>query len=68
MCDKVTEEHIHRVLAVKGVTVSDFGGKSINVSDDKSTLYPQLTNERSNALKRWYADLKLRGENDILNF
>ena len=68
ICDKVTETHIHSVLAVKGVSVSDFGGKSINVSDEKSQIYTALVNERSSALKRWYSDLKQRGENDILNF
>ena len=68
ICDKVTEANIHSVLAVKGVSVSDFGGKSINVSDEKSQIYTALVNERSSALKRWYSDLKQRGENDILNF
>ncbi len=36
VCEKVNEKNIHTVLAVKGVQVSDFGGKSLNVSDEKS--------------------------------
>jgi hypothetical protein len=54
MCDRVTEDQIHSAVTVKGVSVSDYGGKSINASDEKTTLLTELVHERSTALNRWY--------------
>ena len=65
MCERVTEQDIHRVLAVKGARVSEFGGRSLNAADDHSSLFPELKHERCHQLEKWYAKTKLAGENDI---
>ena len=67
-CDQITDKQIHSAVAVKNVTVSDFGGKSINVSDKDSKIYASLVNQQTTSLKRWYSDLQQKGENDLLNF
>lgn len=46
MCERITENDIHRVLAVKGARVSEYGGKSLNAADDHSSLFLDLNHDR----------------------
>jgi hypothetical protein len=46
MCERITENDIHRVIAVKGARVSEYGGKSLNAADDHSSLFLELNHER----------------------
>lgn len=48
MCDRITEENMHRIVAVKGARVSEFGGRSLNAADDHSSLFTDLNHERCN--------------------
>ena len=57
-CNRITEQHIHSVVVFKGVSVSDYSGKSLNFSDKESKISTEIVNERTSALKRWYSDLK----------
>jgi len=50
MCDRVTTDDLHKVLAVKGARVSEFGGRSLNAADDHSSLFPALNHERCRQL------------------
>lgn len=65
MCDRITTDDIHKIIAVKGARVSEFGGKSLNAADDHSSLFPELNHDRCRALLRWYRDLKESGKNEI---
>lgn len=66
MCDRVGNDDIGKVLAVKGARVSEFGGKSLNAADDHSTLFPELNHERCKQLNKWYADLSASGNSEPL--
>lgn len=68
MCDRITNDDIHKVVAVKGARVSEFGGKSLNAADDHSTLFPELNHERCRQLLKWYTELRNKGQSDISNF
>jgi replication factor A1 len=68
MCERVTNDDLHKVLAVKGARVSEFGGKSLNAADDHSSLFPDLNHDRCKSLLRWYTELRESGKNDIQNF
>lgn len=54
MCDKLTESDVGKVVAIKGVRVSDYLGKSLNSADDHSTLFTTLEHERVRKLRAWY--------------
>ena len=68
MCERITNDDLNKVIAVKGARVSEFGGKSLNAADDHSTLFPDLNHEKCRQLLKWHADLKAKGLNDIKNF
>ena len=50
MCDRITQNDINKVIAVKGARVSEFGGKSLNAADDHSSLFQELNHERCRQL------------------
>jgi hypothetical protein len=58
MCDRITQNDINKVIAVKGARVSEFGGKSLNAADDHSSLFQELNHERCRQLLKWHSDLK----------
>jgi replication factor A1 len=68
MCERITEADIHKVIAVKGARVSEFGGKSLNAADDHSTLFPELNHERCRELLRWYNELRALNHLDLNSF
>jgi len=55
MVDRVTSVDLHKVIAIKNARVSDYGGKSLNASDDHSTLFIQQDHERCNQLRDWFS-------------
>ena len=46
MCDRITNDDLHWVIAVKGARVSEFGGRSLNAADDHSSLFTDLNHDR----------------------
>lgn len=58
MCERITPDDLHKVIAVKGARVSEFGGKSLNAADDHSTLFPELNHERCRSLQKWYNETR----------
>ena len=68
MCDRITTDDIHKIIAVKGARVSEFGGKSLNAADDHSSLFNELNHDRCRTLIKWYRELKESGKSDIENF
>lgn len=68
MCERITEVDMHKVIAVKGARVSEFGGKSLNAADDHSSLFPELGHERCHQLIKWYGDLRNKEQHSITNF
>jgi hypothetical protein len=56
MCNKFTNLSCGQVLAIKSARISDYGGKSLNVSDDHASLYIDLELPETQALKNWAAD------------
>ena len=61
MCDRITNANLDKVVAVKGVRVSEYCGKSLNAAEDHSALFPELDHERCRKILSWYADLKAQG-------
>lgn len=68
MNESITTADLHRVIAVKGVRVSEFGGKSLNAAEDHSSLYFELNHKKCHKLASWYKNLMENGENDLSNF
>lgn len=68
MCERVTDQDVHKVFAVKGARVSEFGGRSLNAADDHSSLFPELNHDRCRQLKKWYSQLQQTGDHDIQHF
>lgn len=68
MCERITVDDIHKIIAVKGARVSEFGGKSLNAADDHSSLFSELNHDRCRALTKWYNELRTSGKNDVENF
>jgi hypothetical protein len=54
MCEKVTQDDVDKVTAVKGARVSEFGGKSLNAVDDHSMFNPALNHEKCSQIHKWY--------------
>jgi ssDNA-binding replication factor A large subunit len=61
MCDRITNANLDKVVAVKGVRVSEYCGKSLNAAEDHSALFPELDHERCRKILSWYVDLKAQG-------
>jgi replication factor A1 len=61
MNEKVTSADMHKVLAVKGARVSEYGGKSLNAADDHSSLFIDLNHERNKQLTKWFASQQQAG-------
>lgn len=54
--DQLCNRHVLKqgeVLGVKSARISDYGGKSLNVSSDHATLFPNLKHSSTNALQAW---------------
>ena len=47
------------LLGVKSARISDFGGKSLNVSEDHASLYPNIDHKDVAPLKQWAASADL---------
>ena len=46
---------VGQVIALKNAKVSDYGGKSLNTSDDSSSVYIEPDHIRTVELQRWHA-------------
>ena len=68
MCVRITNDDLHKVIAVKGARVSEFGGKSLNAADDHSSLFTELNHERFRHLYKWYSEIKSAGKSEIGTF
>lgn len=68
MCERITEADLHKIIAVKGARVSEFGGKSLNAADDHSTLFPELNHERCRQLAKWYQEVRAKEQHTIGRF
>lgn len=55
MCDKLYNLKPGDLLACKSVRISDFNGKSLNVSDDQSQLYTEVDHDSGKRIQRWFA-------------
>ena len=57
MCDKLFNLKLGDLFACKSVTISDFNGKSLNVSDDRSKLYTndEIDHDSAKRIQRWFA-------------
>ena len=42
------------ILAIRGARVSDYGGKTLNSSDEHSYIYINVDHKRTESLKHWY--------------
>jgi replication factor A1 len=42
------------ILAIRSARVSDYGGKSLNASDEHTQLYINLDHKRAEKLRKWY--------------
>ena len=68
MNERITQDDLHKVIAVKGARVSEFGGKSLNAADDHSSLHLELKHSRCAKLQKWFADQREKGLSDLSNF
>lgn len=68
MCERITDQDLEKVIAVKGARVSEFGGKSLNAADDHSTLFTELNHDRCRQLLKWFATLKNTGPVELTSF
>jgi replication factor A1 len=54
LCDKAYNFKIGQLIAIKGVKVSEFGGKSLNMAAS-SNIFTDLDNKDAKRVKAWYA-------------
>lgn len=57
MCQRLLNLSLGDILALKGGRISDYGGKSINLADDHSSIVINPSNARAKSLYEWYIKL-----------
>lgn len=52
------------LLAIKSARLSDFNGKSLNVSDDQSQLFTEVDSDHAKKVYRWFQRIELDARNE----
>lgn len=65
LCDKAAAYRLGQLIVIKGVRISDFGGKSLNMSES-SNIFTNLENKDAQRVKSWY-DNKSASSEDFMS-
>lgn len=61
LCDKAGNFKLGQLIVIKGVRISEFGGKSLNMSES-SNIFTDLDNQDAKRVKTWYDSKSASGE------
>lgn len=67
MCEKLTESDSGKIVAFKGVRVSDYLGKSLNAADDHASIFMTLKHDRVRKLSSWYSSKRPFSLDEVKN-